>query len=51
MLCEGLSKIRNFLNNVLPLPCNVCIHVTSERRRGDGIMVSHNYQTHVIVVV
>ena len=30
MLCEVLSE---FLQYVLPLPCNVCVNVTSERRQ------------------
>ena len=37
MLCEELSE---FLQYVLPLPCNACVSVMSERRQGDGITVS-----------
>ena len=34
MLCAVLSE---FLQSVLPFPCNVCISVTSERRQGDFV--------------
>ena len=37
MLYEMLSQ---FPQHVLPLPCNVCVTVTSERRQGD---VNYNY--------
>jgi len=45
MLCEVLSQ---FPQHLLPLPCNACVIVTSERRQSDGITVtsvSHGYQT------
>ena len=38
MLCEGLTAFPQY---VLPLPCNACVNVTSERRQGDGVTVSH----------
>jgi len=38
MLCEGLPAFPQY---VLPLPCNACVNVTSERRQGDGVTVSH----------
>ena len=34
MLCAVLSE---FLQSVLPFPCNVCISVTSEHRQGDFV--------------
>jgi len=45
MLCEVLSE---FLQYLLPLPCNVCISVTSEHRQGDSVTVSHNYPSIVV---
>jgi len=48
MLCKALSQ---FLQYVLPLPCNDCINVTPERRQSNGITVSHNYGAYVIVFV
>jgi len=36
MLCEVLS---DFLQYALPLPCNICVNVTSQRRHGDGVTV------------
>ena len=45
MLCELLSE---FLQYVLPLPFNACVNVTSERRQGDGVTVSHNYLNIVV---
>jgi len=36
-----------FQQHVLPLPCNLCISVTSQRRQGDGVTVSHNYRSPV----
>ena len=40
LLCEVLSEFPHY---VLPLPCrpNVCVNVTSERRLGDSVTVSH----------
>ena len=38
MLCEVLSEFPQY---VLPLPCNVCVNVTSERRQGDGVCESY----------
>jgi len=29
--------------HVLPLPCNACVSVMSERRQSDGVMVSNNH--------
>ena len=40
MLYEVLSEIPQ---HVLPLPCNAYVSVTSERRQGDDVTVSHNY--------
>jgi len=37
-----------FPQHVLPLLCNVCVNVTSERCQGDGVTVSHNYPSVVI---
>jgi len=48
MLCEVLSA---FPQQVLPLPCNLCISVTSQHCQGVGVTVSYNYQSPVIVVV
>ena len=48
MLCELLSEFPQY---VLPLHCNVSISVTSERRHGDGVTVSHNYPLPTTVVV
>jgi len=45
MLCEELSEFPHY---VLPLPCNVCVNVTSERRQGDSVTVSHNYPSVVV---
>ena len=45
MLCEALPA---FPQHMLPLPCNVCISVTSHHRQGDGVTTSHNYQSSVI---
>jgi len=45
MLCEVLSECPQY---VLPLPCNVCVSVTSERRQGDGVTVSHDYPSVVV---
>ena len=38
MLYEVLSEFPQY---VMPLPCNACVNVTSERRQGDGVTVSH----------
>jgi len=38
MLLEVLSE---FSQRVLPLPCNICVIVTSERHPGDGVTASH----------
>jgi len=35
MLCEMLSQ---FPQHVLPLPCNACVNVTSERHQSDEFM-------------
>jgi len=39
MLCEVLSE---FQQPVLPLPCNVCVNLTSERRQGDSVINSQS---------
>ena len=38
MFCEVLPEFPHY---VLLLPCNVYVNVTSERRQGDGVTVSH----------
>jgi len=48
MLCKVLSQ---FLQYVLPLPCNDYINVTPERCQSKGITVSHNYGAYAIVFV
>jgi len=40
MLCELLSVFSQPVLSVLPLPCDVYISVTLERRHGDGVMLS-----------
>jgi len=45
MLCEVLAE---FIQYLLPLPCNVCVNVTSERSQGDGVTVCHNYPSVVV---
>jgi len=38
MLCEVLSEFPQY---VLPLQCNACADVTSERRQGNGVTESY----------
>jgi len=45
MLCEEVSEFPQY---VLPLPCDVCVNVTSECRQGDGVTVSLNYPSVVV---
>ena len=44
MLCELLSESPQ---HVWPLPCNVCVSVTSEHRQGDGVTLSPVSYTHL----